>query len=181
MASDGVGKRAVSRRAAVRAAGLAALSAGAASAAAATTAAAQQASVSGIVGTWRMRFAPGPRRTDIELLFIFIPGGVFIESDSPVEPPVDPRAPPGATEYVGLFAGQWLQLPSGEVRVTALQLNYDARAVVTSEELSHYVLVYDGASDTIAGTREWRETARDGRLLLSSTGPIEGTRVRVQF
>ena len=181
MASHKVGMRAVSRRAAVRAAGLAALSAGAVSAATATTAAAQSASVSGIVGTWRMRFSPGPRRTDIELLFVFIPGGVFLESDSPVEPPVNPSAPPGAIEYVGLYAGQWLQLPNGEVRVTAIQLNYDATAVVSSEELSTYVLVYDGGSDTITGTREWRETARDGRLLLSTTGPIEGTRVRVQI
>jgi hypothetical protein len=127
-----------------------------------------------------MRFSPGPRRTDIELLFVFFPGGVFLESDSPAEPPVDPSAPPGAIEYAGLYAGQWLQFPNGEVRVTAIQFNYDARAVVTSEELSTYVLAYDGASDTIAGTRDWRETARDGRLLLSTTGTIQGTRVRVQ-
>src|SRR3954464_2010711 len=150
MASDAGDKRTVSRRSAVRTAGLAALSAGVAGAAAATTVAAQPAL--GPVGTWRMRFSPGPGRTDIEVLFVFIPGGVFLGLDSPVEPPADRNAPPNTIEYVGPNAGQWLQLPSGEVRVTALQLNYDARAVVTSEEVSTYVLAYDGASDTLAGT-----------------------------
>jgi hypothetical protein len=180
MASQETGKRAVSRRAAVRAAGLAALAAGAAGAAAAPSAAAQPAALA-IVGTWRMRFSPGPGRTDIELLFVFIPGGVFLGLDSPVEPPADRSAPPNAIEYVGLNAGQWLPLPNGDVQVTALQLNYDARAVPTSEEVSNYVLTYDGASDTIAGTREWRETARDGRLLLSNRGTLTGTRVRVEI
>jgi hypothetical protein len=179
MTSQAAGKRTVSRRVAVRAAGLAALSAGVAGVAAAP-AAAQQGAASGIVGTWRMRFSPGPARTDIELIFVFIPGGVFLGLDSPVEPPVRPGVPPNAIEYAGLNAGQWLQLPNGEVRVTALQLNYDTRAVLTSEELSTYALSYDGASDTIAGTREWRETAPDGRLFLATTGRIEGTRVRVQ-
>jgi hypothetical protein len=178
--SHKVGEHAVSRRLAVRAAGLAALSAGVAGVATAAPAAAQPGAVSGIVGTWRMRFSPGPGRTDIELIFVFIPGGVFLGLDSPVEPPVGPGVPPNAIEYVGLNAGQWLQLPNGDVQVTTIQLNYDARAVVTSEELSTHLLTYDGASDTIAGTREWRETARDGRLLLSNVGRIEGTRVRVQ-
>jgi hypothetical protein len=172
-----VGKRAVSRRAAVRVAGLAALAAGAAGAAASSAAA--QSAAAGIVGTWRMRFSPGPGRTDVEVLFVFIPGGVFLDLDSPVEPPADRGAPSSTIEYAGLNAGQWLPLPSGEVQVAALQLNYDNRAVVTSEEVSRYVLTYDGASDTIAGMREWRETTRDGRLLLSNSGPIEGTRVRV--
>src|SRR3954464_1789656 len=178
MASDAGSKRAVSRRSAVRTAGLAALWAGVAGAAAATTVAAQPAL--GPVGTWRMRFSPGPGRTDIEVLFVFIPGGVFLGLDSPVEAPADRNAPPDAIEYVGPNAGQWLQLLNGDVQVTALQLNYDSRAVVTSEEVSRYLLSYDGASDRIVGTREWRETARDGRLLLSNTGTIEGTRVQVQ-
>jgi hypothetical protein len=126
-----------------------------------------------------MRFSPGPGRSDIQVIFVVIPGGVFLGLDSPVEPVADPNAPPSAIEYAGLNAGQWLQLPSGEVRVTVLQLNYDLRAVVTSEEVSQYTLIYDGATDALAGTRQWRETTPDGRLISSATGPIQGTRVRV--
>ncbi len=79
-----------------------------------------------------------------------------------------------------LYAGQWLLLPTGEVRATALQLNYDRRAVVTSEEVVTYTLNYSGATDTLAGTWEWHETASDGRPLFSSTGPPTGTRVKVE-
>src|SRR5690242_9592201 len=121
MTSHPEGTRAVSRRSAVRTAGLAALSAGVAGAAAATAATAQSASVSGIVGTWRMRFSAGPGRTDIEVLFVFIPGGVFLSLDSPVEPPADRSAPPNAIEYAGPNAGQWLQLPNGDVQAATLQ------------------------------------------------------------
>ncbi len=180
MTARGQGTRAVSRRSAVQTAGLAALAAGLGAAATPTTAQAQPASVSGVIGTWRMRFSPGPGRTDIQVIFIFIPGGVFISLDSPVEPSVNPADPPGTVEYPGPNAGQWLQLPTGDVKVTALQFNYDLRAVVTSEEVSQYALRYDGTTDTIAGMREWRETTPDGRLLLSAIGPIQGTRVRVE-
>ena len=179
MAMRGNGSRAVSRRSAIGVAGLAAFSAGLAGAASATKADAQQSSVSGIVGTWRMRFSPGPGRSGIQVLFVFIPGGVFLSLDSPIEPTADPSDSPDAIEYAGPNAGQWLQLASGEVRVTALQLNYDRRAEVTSEEVSQYTLVYDGASDTLTGTRDWRETAADGRLVSTASGTVQGTRVRV--
>jgi hypothetical protein len=143
-------------------------------------ASAQQAAASGIVGTWRMRFSSGPGRTDIQVIFVFIPGGVFLGLDSPLEPTADPADALDLTEYAGPNAGQWLQLPNGQVRVTVLQLNYDRRAIVSSEEFSHYTLAYDGASDTIAGSREWRETTPDGRLVSSASGPIQGTRIRVE-
>jgi hypothetical protein len=173
-------KPGVSRRAAVRTAGLAALSAGLGVAATSRVADAQS-SPSGIVGTWRVRIPSilVNRTEDIQLLLIFIPGGVFLSPDSPVEPAADPTAPRDSVDYQGMYAGQWLQLPSGEVRATALQLDYDRRAVVTSEEVVDYAISYDGNADTIAGTWEWRETASDGRLLFSSTGPLAGTRVKV--
>jgi hypothetical protein len=180
MDSRAEGKRAVSRRSAVQAAGLAALAAGMAGAATPPPVDAQSAAAAGIVGTWRMRYSPGPGRTDIDLICVFIPGGVYLQLDSPVEPPADRALPPNEIEYTGPNAGQWLQMPNGEIRVSALQFNYDARAVMTSEEVSTLVFTYDGASDTVAGTREWRETARDGRLLLSTTGTMQGTRIRVQ-
>jgi hypothetical protein len=168
----------VSRRAVVRGAGLAALAAGVSSAATGT-AAAQSAAAAGIVGTWRVRM-PTPllnRTGAVQMLLIFIPGGVFLSTDSPVEPPVDRSIVPG--DYQGLYAGQWLQLPSGEVRATALQLNYDREAVETSEEVASYVLTFDGATDTLVGTWDWRETAADGRPLFSGTGALTGTRVKV--
>jgi hypothetical protein len=173
------GRRGVSRRSAIGAAGLAVFAAGIGGAARATPAEAQQSSVAGIVGTWRMRFSAGPGRSDIQVIFVVIPGGVFLGLDSPIEPTADPNDDPQATEYAGPNAGQWLQLPNGDVRVTVLQLNYDRLAVVTSEEVSQYTLTYDGASDTLAGTREWREMAPDGRLISSATGSIQGTRVKV--
>jgi hypothetical protein len=179
MAMRGNGRRAVSRRSAIGAAGVAAFAAGLSGAASATTADAQRSSVLGIVGTWRMRFSPGPGRSSIQVIFVFIPGGVFLSLDSPVEPTADPNDAPDAIEYAGPNAGQWLQLATGEVRATALQLNYDHRAVVTSEEVSQYTLVYDGAGDTLSGTRDWRETAADGRLVSTASGTVQGTRVRV--
>jgi hypothetical protein len=54
------------------------------------------------------------------------------------------------------------------------------RRVVTSEEAINYTLSYNGAADTLAGTWEWRETAPDGRVLFTSTGPVTGTRVKVE-
>jgi hypothetical protein len=66
------------------------------------------------------------------------------------------------------------------VRATALQLNYDRRAVVTSEEVVNYAFTYNGAADTLSGSWEWRETASDGRPLFTSTGPLAGTRVGVE-
>jgi hypothetical protein len=180
MTEPGRNAREVSRRSALGAAALGVVAAGWGAAASTPPAHAAQASVSGIVGTWRMRFSSGPGRTDIQVIFVFIPGGVFLGLDSPLEPTADPTDAPDRTEYAGLNAGQWLQLPNGDVRVTVLQLNYDRRAIVSSEEVSHYTLSYDGASDTIAGTREWRETTPDGRLVSSASGPIQGIRIRVE-
>src|SRR5690242_6703997 len=137
------GKPQVSRRAAVRATGLAALAAGLGVAASGPVAAAQSAPA-GIVGTWRVRIPSVlvNRTEDIELLFIFIPGGVFLSPDSPAEPPADPAATQDPVDYQGLYAGQWLEFPNGEVRATALQLDYNRRAVVTSEEVVNYTITY---------------------------------------
>jgi hypothetical protein len=165
----------------MRVASLAALAAGAWSAVTSTTAAAQQASVSGIVGTWRMRLPPGVVRTnDIDFLAVFIPGGVFLGLDSPIAPAIDPRSTSEGVDHAGPWGGQWLQLPDGSVRATAIQLNYDRQAAVISEEWTSYTLAYNGATDTIAGTYEWRATARDGTLLYSNSGQIQGTRVRAE-
>jgi hypothetical protein len=173
------GERTVSRRSAIRTAGLAALAGGLSMAASGTPVAGQQASVSGIAGTWRMRLPPGPNRIELDYLAVFIPGGVFLGLDSPVEPG-ESRPGQDSIDYPGQWAGQWLQLPDGHVRVTSIQLNYDRRAVVISEEWASYTLTYNGTTDTISGTWEWRETRRDGTLLFSTTGTIEGTRVKVE-
>jgi hypothetical protein len=161
--------------------GLSALLAGLGLAIGEKTAAAQLSSVSGIVGTWRMRFSDGPNRTAIQVVFVFIPGGVFLSLDSPVSLTANLSEPPDTMDYAAPNAGQWLQLPSGEVVVTAFSLNYDRAAVVRSEEWSRYTVTYNGAADTIAGTREWRVVAPDGRLLRSNAVPIGGTRVGVEI
>ena len=83
-------------------------------------------------------------------------------------------------DHAGPWAGQWLQLPDGTVRATSIQLNYDRQAVVISEEWTSYTLAYNGATDTIAGPYEWRATTRDGTVLFSNSGLIQGTRVRVE-
>jgi hypothetical protein len=181
MVGPGNDKASVPRRAALRVAGLTALAAGVGSAATGPTAAAQQASVSGIVGTWRMRLPPGVVRTnDIDFMAVFIPGGVFLGLDSPIAPAIDPGSTSDQLDHAGPWGGQWLQLPDGRVRATSLQLNYDRQAIVVSEEWISYTLAYNGATDTIAGTYEWRASARDGTLLHSNSGQIQGTRVRVE-
>src|SRR6185503_8212302 len=91
MTGPGNGTRGVARRSAIGAAALGALAAGLGGAASATTVEAQQASVSGIIGTWRMRFSAGPGRSAIQVIFVILPGGVFLGLDSPIEPTADPN------------------------------------------------------------------------------------------
>jgi len=117
---DGQGKSELSRRAAVRRAGAATVAAGLALAASGPAASAQSRSASGIVGAWRTRAQSGPVRPEVENVYVFLSGGVFLVIDSPVEPSADRAS--GPTDYVGPYAGQWLQLPGGEVRATAIQL-----------------------------------------------------------
>ena len=107
------------------------------------------------------------------MLAVFIPGGVFLILDSPVEQqdPVD---------YPGPWAGQWLQLPDGSVRATAIQLVYDRRAVVTAEETAVCTLAYNGATDTLTGTGEWGEVGRDGTVRRMNRSSLTGTRVGVE-
>ena len=107
------------------------------------------------------------------MLGVFIPGGIFLILDSPVEQ----REP---VDYPGPWGGQWLQLPDGSVRATAIQLVYDYRAVVTAQETSVYTLAYDGATDTLTGTAEWREVGRDGTVRRTATVSITSTRVGIE-
>src|SRR4051812_1643010 len=117
MEPNGPGRSKLSRRAAVRRAGAATVATGLALAASGTATSAQSGAASGIVGAWRTSVLPGPVRPEVEEMFIFLPGGVFLVLDSPVQPAADPSA--GAINYVGPYGGQWLQMPDGEVRVTA--------------------------------------------------------------
>ena len=136
---------------------------------------------SGIVGSWRAHIQSGPVRPEVEELFIFFPGGIFLILDSPVEPAANPSA--GPTEYVAPYAGQWLQLPGGEVRATAVQLNYNLDAIVTSVEYVDVSLRYDGAADSFVGTMDWREESPDGATVFATAAayPITGTPVRVRL
>lgn len=167
----------VSRRRAVRTGGLAAL-AGGLGLAAASAGAAQPQAVSPFVGSWLMRFSAGPLRTEILVIFVFIPGGVFLFLDSPVEPTANPADDPTFVEYTGPYAGQWLEDAGGTVRASALQINYNRLAIATSTERNTFALTYDGASDAISGTRQWRETTLDDIEILSSVGTVRGTRIR---
>jgi hypothetical protein len=180
MSEPGQKGRAVSRRAVVRRAGVGALAAGLGMAAAGSPASAQSSAASGIVGTWRLRVSiTAARRDHIDFLAIFIPGGVFLGLDSPVEGASPRVGGPEPMDHEGAHAGQWLQLPGGVVRAKTLQLSYSARSQVTHEEHTSYNLTYDGATDTIGGTFEWRELRPDGQVLLVNTGSVMATRVAV--
>jgi hypothetical protein len=169
----------MSRRAVVRRAGAATVAAGLALAATGPAADAQSRAASGIAGAWRTSALPGPVRPEVEAMYVFFPGGIFLVIDSPLEPAADRSG--GPTNYVGPYAGQWLQLPSGEVRATAVQLNYDIDGIVTSVEHLDVTLRYDGAADAFAGTIDWREVSPDGATVLAAAPahPITGTPVRV--
>ena len=104
---------------------------------------------------------------------VFIPGGIFLILDSPVEQ----REP---VDYPGPWGGQWLQLPDGSVRARVVQFNYDRRAVVTAEETAVYTFAYNGATDTLTGTAEWREVSRDGTVRRTATVSITSTRVGIE-
>ncbi len=60
--------------------------------------------------------APVPQATavrgELEHLGVFIPGGVFLMLDSPV----DQTFYQETVDYSGSWGGQWLQLPDGSVR-----------------------------------------------------------------
>jgi hypothetical protein len=177
--SHGQGKSELSRRAAVRRAGAATMAAGLALVASGPAASAQSGAASGIVGSWRAHIQSGPVRPEVEEVFVFFPGGIFLILDSPVEPAANPSA--GPTEFAAPYAGQWLQLPGGEVRATAVQLNYNLDAIVTSVESMDVSVRYDGATDTFAGTINWREVTPDGATVLAAAPayPIRGTPIRV--
>ena len=181
MQPHGQGKSELSRRAAVRRAGAATMAAGLALVASGPAASAQSGAASGIVGSWRAQIQSGPVRPEVEALFVFFPGGIFLILDSPVEPAANPSA--GPTEFAAPYAGQWLQLPSGEVRATAVQLNYNLDAIVTAVEYLDVSVRYDGATDTFAGTIDWREETPDGATVfaVAPTHTVTGTPVRVRM
>ena len=170
----------VSRRAAVQTSGLAALAAGLGLGSTGAPAAAQSSAASGIVGTWHLRVAPMlPATTDrveLEHLGVFIPGGVFLILDSPIDQTFDQEP----ADYPGSWGGQWLQLPDGSVRARAIQLVYDPRAVVTAQEMSTFTLAYNGGTDTLTGTAEWREVGPDDTVRRTRTVSITATRVGVE-
>jgi hypothetical protein len=164
----------------MRAAGLGAVVAGLWTAVAGSPARAQSSAASGIVGTWRVRVsipATPPRHDVIDYLVMFMVGGVFLGNYSPAEPTSDRTGVSGTLDYQGLQGGQWLQLATGAVRARAVQLNYDLQGRVTHEEHYVYLLTYDGATDSLSGTAEWREVSTDGRVTFTVTVPITGTRV----
>ena len=163
----------------MRRAGAATMAAGLALVASGPAASAQSGAASGIVGSWRAHIQSGPVRPEVEEVFVFFPGGILLILDSPVEPSANPSA--GPTEYVAPYAGQWLQLPGGEVRATAVQLNYNLDAIVTLVEYMDVSVRYDGATDTFAGTIDWREVTPDGATVLAAAPayPIRGTPIRV--
>jgi hypothetical protein len=155
------------------------MAAGLALVASGRAASAQSGAASGIVGSWRAQIQAGPVRPEVEEVFVFFPGGIFLILDSPVEPAANPGV--GPIEYAAPYAGQWLQLPGGEVRATAAQLNYNLEAIVTSVEYMDVSVRYDGATDTFAGTIDWREVTPDGATVLAAAPvyPIRGTPIRV--
>ena len=170
-------RRPVGRRRAVRTAGLAALAGGLGLAAA--EAAAQPEPAGGIVGVWRTSATVGPNRPATESIAVFIPGGIFLHLDAPVELTANLRDIPDAIEHVGQFAGQWVEQPDGSVRVLAIQLNYDRRPVLTSEERVTITATLEPGGNSFSGSFRWRETTLAGTEVLASEGDIRGTRITV--
>lgn len=173
----------VSRRGAVRMAGVTALagSLGLASSSASAQASAQ--TDPGPVGVWRTSAASRPdlNRQDIHSIDVFLTGGIYLRFDSPVERTANLNDIPTAIEYVGPFAGQWTQLPNGDVSVTAIQLNYDRTAALWTDERLDLNLRFDTANGTMSGTYDWRESSLDGTPILVAIGlPYQGERVTVR-
>jgi hypothetical protein len=169
----------LTRRHAMRMAGFAALAGGAGLAVSPALAQTQREDT-GLAGVWRTRsesVSPGANRLELHQVFVFIPGGIFLIIDSPVERTANLSDIPTAVEYVGPYAGQWLQEASGTIHATAIQLNYDGLATHWSEERVNYTLTLDESAGSIRGEWDWRETARDGSLILAAGGTIEGFRI----
>lgn len=181
MPSTGPDSRPLSRRRAMRVAGFTALASGAGLAASSAAAQSSQGD-DWPIGVWRahnVSISPGANRIDLYQVFVFIPGGIYLIIDSPVERTANLGDIPTAVEYVGPYAGQWLLAAKSEVRATAIQLNYDGLAALWSEERVDYNLTYDAASGMMSGTWDWRETGSDGAVILAAQGTVEGSRIVV--
>jgi hypothetical protein len=183
MDSTGDSDRPLTRRRAVRIAGLTALAGSLGVAASAASAQMTPPADAWPIGVWRTsaESRPNLNRQDLHSIDVFFPGGIYLQFNAPVERTANLRDIPTAIEYVGPFAGQWIQLPTGDVRVTAVQLNFDRMATLWTEERLDLNLRYDAATGRMSGTYDWRETALDGALILEAVGlAYEGERVTVQ-
>jgi hypothetical protein len=171
-----VGRKAVARRAAVRGAGMAALAGGLAIAGSSGAAAGNQPAAPWVVGAWRVTLLGGAARTDAEVLCAFLPGGVALSFDGPVEqPPVQDQLA-DAIQYVGAFVGQWLQTSDDAAQVGMMQLNYSRNTTVASIERMDWNLTRESA-DAFAGERAWNEQLPDGTLISQARGMIRGERI----
>jgi hypothetical protein len=171
-------QKAVPRRAAVRGAGMAALVGGLALAGSSAAAAETQTAGPWVVGAWRITLLGGAARTDAEVLAAFLPGGVVVSFDSPVEqPPVQDQLA-DAIQYVGAFVGQWLQAADGSVRAGLMQLNYSRTTIVTSVERMDWTITRM-SPDAFTGERAWNEQLPDGSLISQARGTIRGERITV--
>lgn len=180
MQTDHHNENAMSRRTVVRRAGAAAVAAGLVLGASGPAVNAQAGAASGIVGAWRAHVEPGPVRPQVEEIYVFFAGGVFMILDSPIEVSANPGVM--KTDYIGPFAGQWLQMPNGDVKASGVQLNYNGDAVVTSVEYIDATLHYDGGTDTFAGSINWREEDANGTSLANAPAhSITGTPIRVKM
>ncbi|MGD9893457.1 MAG: hypothetical protein AB7U18_19415, partial [Dehalococcoidia bacterium] len=149
MAHDPVGKR--NRRRAMLGMTGAALAAGAAGAISGGRRATAGRDDPAIVGAWLVRWR-GATRQHLRT-WAFLPGGVALEFDAPVDTTTDPTDAENTLEYGAAGLGQWVQTGFHDFAFTVLEIKYDDRANPTSIVKLTGTVTLDVVGGTWQGTR----------------------------
>ncbi len=157
----------------------AALAAGAAGAIAGSGRATAGRDDQAIVGAWLVRWR-GATRQHLRT-WAFLPGGIALEFDTPVDTTTDPTDAENAPEYGAAGLGQWLQTGLHDYAFTVLEIKYNDQANATSIVKLTGAVTHDIVRDTWQGTRALEETTPDGRVIAKlEPVPMTATRIKVE-
>jgi hypothetical protein len=172
----GQGARRGTRRAALAVGGLGLV--GAALNAGATATEAWAESSAGIEGAWLIRWG-GLTRQHVRAS-AFLPGGVVIIVDSPIDTTTSLDDAEDEIEYHGPAIGQWLRTGFDEYAYTAVEVEYDHVATVRQLATYRGTIHHDLVGDGLTGSFRLTETTLDGRTVATRESAFAGTRIKVE-
>jgi hypothetical protein len=136
-----------------------------------------QAAGTGIEGAWIIRWG-GQTRQHVRVS-AFLPGGVVIISDSPIDTTTGLEDAEHEVDYRGPALGQWLQTGFADYAYTTVEVDYDARGNPIALTTYRGAIQYDVVGDSLKGMFRLSETALDGRVIATRESAFTGTRIKV--